>query len=189
MRTFVFPSSHRKRLQARCTKPDKQEYACQLGNERQRQVIRTGDNLSITKFTRAVYELNVSFCGVDVLKKKTRNITTASLITLLLIERTFSRFVNQMNLIHRIILYVFKNHFNIVLLLMTRSVEESLSGFRLEVCVYFSSRPCTLHVPPISNLWSGNFTRNYISSWVQGMKSDVIQFSQTSCTFLAITSK
>lgn len=79
-------------------------------------------------------EFNKDFRGhtsIDVLKRKTRNISTSSLIALLLIEGTFSRFVNQINLLHRIIFYVFKIHFNIVLLLTPRSVKESLSGFRL----------------------------------------------------------
>lgn len=153
-------------------------------------MFRTGDNLSIAKFTRVILEFNVSFCGhtsIDVLKTKTTNLSTASVITLLLIEWKFSRFVNQIDLIHRFIFYVSKIHFNIVLFLMPWSVKESLSGFRLEVCVYFLSRPCTLHVPPISTSWFDNFI--YISLWVQVMRTDVIQFSQTSCNFLAITSK
>jgi hypothetical protein len=117
----------------------KEEQACRLGNESQWQMIRTSDNLSIAKFTRIILEFNIGFRGhtpIDVLKSKTRNISTASLIALLLIEWTFSRFVNQINLLHRVIFYVFKMHFNIVLLLMSMSVKESLSGFRLSELQY-----------------------------------------------------
>lgn len=68
--------------------------------------------------------------------------------------------LKQMNLVHTLLLYFFKAHFNIILPAMLRFFKQSLQVFRPKFHTHISSIPYVLHAQAISSSMGWDYYTN-----------------------------